>query len=145
MDLQQLTADLKAYAATLGFDPVGVTTAEPFVEAGAAAEARVQAGLMDGLPWFTAERVRFAADPRHHMPDARSLVALGISYNTFREGEAGPLSQWERARVRARPLTPGVREDGMAIGQAPGARPHPDPQAGTPLPGGEGIGSSSVP
>jgi benzylsuccinate CoA-transferase BbsF subunit len=49
------------------------------------------------------------------------------------DGAGDPLSSWERARVRARPLEPGVRENGIASGRAPGTRPHPSP-----LPGGEG-------
>ncbi len=41
---------------------------------------------MDGLPWYTAERVR-KANPRKLLEDARSVVSLAMSYNY---GEAEP-------------------------------------------------------
>ena len=49
---------VKSLAAELGFDLVGVTSADPFYEAEEITLERVRAGLMDGLPWFHAARVK---------------------------------------------------------------------------------------
>ena len=75
-----LTDDLKTRARELGFAAAGATGAEPFIEAEAAALARTKAGLMDGLPWWSAERVRSSADPRLRTPGAQSVVALAFPY-----------------------------------------------------------------
>ena len=76
----QLKQAIVAHAHALGFDLVRVTTAQPFPETQRILEERIEAGLMDGLPWFTLERARVAGDPRHLMAQARSIVAVGISY-----------------------------------------------------------------
>ncbi|MBI4235957.1 MAG: tRNA epoxyqueuosine(34) reductase QueG [Chloroflexi bacterium] len=86
-----LTDVVKALAREAGFDLVGIATAEPFTARGQAALQRVRDGLMDGLPWYTEERVRRGMDPRNLLPDARSLVSLGLSYYTpAPEGEDRP-------------------------------------------------------
>ncbi len=77
-----LTTDIKDYAASLGFDLVRVTTAEPFPERETAITERIEQGLMDGLPWFTAERARTSSNPRALLPDARSVLSLAIFYLT---------------------------------------------------------------
>jgi epoxyqueuosine reductase len=77
-----LTTDIKDYAASLGFDLVRVTTAEPFPERETAIKERIQQGLMDGLPWFTAERAEVSSNPRALLPDARSVISLAIFYLT---------------------------------------------------------------
>ncbi|HYM49312.1 MAG TPA: tRNA epoxyqueuosine(34) reductase QueG [Candidatus Limnocylindrales bacterium] len=75
-----LQDELKTRALELGFSAVGVTGAEPFVEAEAAARERTQEGLMDGLPWWTQRRIAASADPRRATPSARSVVALAFPY-----------------------------------------------------------------
>ena len=45
-----LEESIKDYARGLGFDIVGITTAEPFLRDERAATQRVRDGLMDGLP-----------------------------------------------------------------------------------------------
>jgi epoxyqueuosine reductase len=77
-----LTEEIKERAYELGFDLVRVTTAEPFHEAEAALKERIGAHLMDGLDWFTVERAEIASDPRALLPDARSVIALGVFYLT---------------------------------------------------------------
>ena len=67
-------------ARALGFDLVRVTTAEPFPTTQQVLEERIAVGLFSGLSWFSLERAAVAGDPRHLMPDAQSIVALGISY-----------------------------------------------------------------
>ncbi len=75
-----LTTDLKDRAYELGFCSVGVTAAQPFDETRAITQARIAEGLMDGLPWFTSERVARACDPQRLLPGSRSLVSLAMSY-----------------------------------------------------------------
>src|SRR5690349_19855937 len=77
-----LTTDIKDYAASLGFDLVRVTSAEPFPEREAAIKERIEQGLMDGLPWFTSERAGVSSNPRALLPDARSVISLAIFYLT---------------------------------------------------------------
>ena len=67
-------------ARELGFDRVGVTSAEPFEEAEAVALERVRAGLMDGLPWYHEARVRRGASPSDILPGARSVISVAMSY-----------------------------------------------------------------
>jgi epoxyqueuosine reductase len=78
--MKPLTAAVKALATEVGFDLVGVTTAEPFVERSETAIDRVHDGLMDGLSWYTEERVERGSDPANLLPGARSLISLALSY-----------------------------------------------------------------
>jgi epoxyqueuosine reductase len=75
-----LTEELKELARWLGFAAVGITGAEPFSQAEAAAAERTRAGLMDGLGWWSEARVQASADPRRATPEARSVVALAYPY-----------------------------------------------------------------
>ena len=77
-----LERDIKRYARELGFDRVGIGSAAPFVRDERAAVRRVRDGLMDGLPWYTEERVRKANRPEALLPGARSIVSLAMSYMT---------------------------------------------------------------
>ena len=43
---------------------------------------RVREGLMDGLPWYTEERVRRSNRPGTLLPEARSIISLAMSYLT---------------------------------------------------------------
>ena len=90
------TTKVKALGKSLGFDIVRVTTAEDFARDEKAALERVNDGLMDGLPWYTAERVRKANSPRKLLEDARSVVSLAMSYNY---GEAEPQGQGPHGRL----------------------------------------------
>jgi epoxyqueuosine reductase len=77
-----LSEDIKDRALEVGFDLVRVTTAEPFADAGAVLKERIGAHLMDGLDWFTTQRAEVASNPRALLPDARSVIALGVFYLT---------------------------------------------------------------
>ena len=83
-------------AAALGFDLVGIASAEPFLRDERAAIDRVRSGLMDGLPWYTEERVRKANNPESLLEGARSIISLGTSYNT---GEPEPGSPGPTGKV----------------------------------------------
>ena len=91
-----LTAKTKALGKSLGFDIVGITTADRFARDEQAALERVNDGLMDGLPWYTPERVRKANSPRRLLDDARSVVSLAMSYNY---GEAEPEGRGPQGKV----------------------------------------------
>jgi epoxyqueuosine reductase len=80
--LMSLTSDIKDYAYSLGFDLVRITNAEPFPEREVALKERIEQGLMDGLPWFTAERAETSCNPRALLPEARSVISLAIFYLT---------------------------------------------------------------
>jgi epoxyqueuosine reductase len=73
---------LKTYGKSLGFDLVGITTAEPFERDEQAASQRVRDDLMDGLPWYTLERVQKMNRPQELLDGARSVISLAISYNS---------------------------------------------------------------
>lgn len=82
---------MKRLARQHGFPLVGIAGAEPFARAEQSLLERIAAGLYSGLAWFTADRARFSCDPRNHLPDARSLIALGISYKALDPADgAGP-------------------------------------------------------
>jgi epoxyqueuosine reductase len=76
------TEPIKEYAYTLGFDTVHITTAQAFPEAEQVIKERISRGLMDGLPWFTSERVDVSCHPDALLPDAQSIIALGMVYLT---------------------------------------------------------------
>src|SRR5438132_14155686 len=75
-----LTEAVKSQAKALGFCAVGITSADPFEEAEAAAAHRTAEGLMDGLSWWSEARVHASANPRRATPDARTVIALAYPY-----------------------------------------------------------------
>jgi epoxyqueuosine reductase len=79
---------IKEYAYSLGFDTVRITTAEEFPEAECIIKDRIARGLMDGLPWFTAERADVSCHPDALLPEARSIIALGMVYLTEQPAQA---------------------------------------------------------
>jgi epoxyqueuosine reductase len=93
-----LTQALKRRAKELGFCAVGVTGAEPFLEAETAAADRTNAGLMDGLTWWSAARAHASADPRRNTPEARSVIALAYPYPA--SGSSGNSDELDGPRGR---------------------------------------------
>ena len=79
-DTVRATEVVKAYALELGFDLVGITSAEPFSETEEITLERVRDGLMDGLPWYHEARVRRGCRPQEILPGARSIIAVAMSY-----------------------------------------------------------------
>ena len=88
--MESLEETVKAYGRELGFDIVGITTAEPFLRDEAAATERIRQGLMDGLPWYTEERVHKATHPELLLSGARSIVSLAASYHAGEPEGSGP-------------------------------------------------------
>ncbi|GAC1392955.1 MAG: tRNA epoxyqueuosine(34) reductase QueG [Ktedonobacteraceae bacterium] len=74
------TLTIKEYAYSLGFDSARITTADDFPEAECIIKERIAQGLMDGLPWFTAERADVSCHPDALLPAARSIISLAMTY-----------------------------------------------------------------
>ena len=87
-----LETRVKKLGLSAGFDLVGITGAEPFLRDEEAAVERVRAGLMDGLDWYTEDRVRLANRPAELLAGARSVVSLAVSYNTRKRGGDGRIT-----------------------------------------------------
>ncbi len=75
-----LKSRIVSHARDLGFDMVRVTTADPFPQDAKSAVESIKEGRMDGMPWFTEERVERAADPQKLLPGAKSIIAVAVSY-----------------------------------------------------------------
>ena len=91
----RLENKVKSLALSLGFDRVGIADAAPFVRDEEAATRRVRDGLMDGLPWYTEERVHKMNRPALLLEGARSVVSMAMNYNT-----GAPPSDSDRPRGR---------------------------------------------
>ena len=71
---------LDRLARAAGFDLVGVADAADFDSDRSETLRRIDAGLMDGLPWFTKDRVVRGTSPQELLPGARSIITLGLNY-----------------------------------------------------------------
>src|SRR5258708_1387522 len=78
---------IKEYAYSLGFDIARITTAEALPEAEQVLKERIAQGLMDGLPWFTAERSEVSCHPDALLPGAQSIITLAMFYLTEQPAE----------------------------------------------------------
>ena len=97
-EMRRIEDAVRQRAKALGFDLVGFASAEPFLRDERAAIDRVRSGLMDGLPWYTEERVRRANHPELLLEGARSIISLGTSYNAGSPtpGRPGPTGKVAR-------------------------------------------------
>ena len=78
---------IKEYAYSLGFDIARITTAGDFPEAERVIKERIAQGLMEGLPWFTAERSEVSCHPDALLPEAKSIITLAMFYLTEQPDE----------------------------------------------------------
>src|SRR5207248_319997 len=78
---------IKEYAYSLGFDIARITTAGDFPEAERVIKERIAQGLMEGLPWFTAERCEVSCHPGALLPEAKSIITLAMFYLTEQPAE----------------------------------------------------------
>lgn len=67
-------------ARAAGFDLVAVADAADFDADRDETLRRIDAGLMDGLPWFTAGRAERGTRPAELLPGVRSIITVGINY-----------------------------------------------------------------
>ena len=71
---------IKEFAKSIGFDEVAITDAKPFLDDEKAALERIRSGKMDGLSWYTEERVKKMNHPEILLPGAKSIISLLTSY-----------------------------------------------------------------
>jgi epoxyqueuosine reductase len=90
MDGVALKTELDGEARRLGFSACGVTSTRPFTEARERGLAAIDAGRMDGMPWYSRERVEASADIGARYPWARSIIALAWPYRPGRAHEPEP-------------------------------------------------------
>ena len=83
---------VKECAYSLGFDIVGITGAEPFVNDERAALKRIDDGHMNGYSWYTKDRVQKMNRPELLLEGARSVISLATSYLTTEPGTTAPNS-----------------------------------------------------
>ena len=98
-------ADLRRWienlAKEVGFDLVAVADATEFELDREIALSRIGDGLMDGLPWFTPDRVIRGTDPQELMPGARSIISLALNYYVDDDSarkESGNVARYARGR-----------------------------------------------
>jgi epoxyqueuosine reductase len=84
-----LTGELKAYARASGFHLVGVTSPAPFPQAELDITQWLSEGHQGEMAWLNAARTHLATRPAELLPDARSLIVVGVSYRTV-EPDADP-------------------------------------------------------
>ena len=75
-----LTDSIKEWAYQVGFDAVGIATADPLLEAEQATLRWLKAGMAADMGWFTEDRAHLACHPSDLLPGARSVVVLAKSY-----------------------------------------------------------------
>ena len=80
MDWKQLRDDLISEARRAGWASAGVTTAAPFALARDRALQAISEGRMEGMEWYTPERVEAACDLASRYSWAQSVVALAWPY-----------------------------------------------------------------
>ena len=107
-DGRRLSDGLQAQARRLGFIEVGVASVRPFRLARRRALRAIDEGRMEGMGWFSRERIEQAADLRRRHPWARSLIALAWPYPPAPPtGPLGALPGRPRGRVSAYACLPG--------------------------------------
>ncbi|HWY84599.1 MAG TPA: tRNA epoxyqueuosine(34) reductase QueG [Roseiarcus sp.] len=92
----RLLKSLRQKAHALGFDACRVTSAEPPTKARERLAAWLARGAHGDMAWM-AETFERRVDPRKLMPDARSIVMLGLNYGP----EADPLAALSRPETGA--------------------------------------------
>ena len=97
-------AEIRAKAASLGFDAVGIARAEPGGQDAARLQAFLAAGSQGTMGWL-AERAGERASPRALWPAARSVISVGLSYApagdplaSLARRERGTISVYARGR-----------------------------------------------
>ena len=124
MDWASVRDGIAARAMADGWTAVGVAGLEPYEVARGRALAAIEAGRMDGMPWFSAKRVDAAADVGRRHPWAGSALSLAWPYRpavalgSLSAGEVGEGPSGEagapRGRMAAYATLPGP-DDGAPV------------------------------
>jgi epoxyqueuosine reductase len=80
-DCVSASARVKTLARELGFDLVGIATAEAMPRERAAYLQWIEAGRQGDMRWITSEHAERASDPRSVLSAARSVISLGLQYH----------------------------------------------------------------
>jgi epoxyqueuosine reductase len=72
---------VKALARSAGFDLVGITAAEPTLES-LFYPQWLERGFAAGMDYLKGQRGEMRRDPKTLLPEARSIICLGLVYNT---------------------------------------------------------------
>ncbi|HUY56945.1 MAG TPA: tRNA epoxyqueuosine(34) reductase QueG [Candidatus Micrarchaeaceae archaeon] len=103
---------LEIEARRQGFTAVRVTDLAPFGEAAERARCALGEGRMQGMPWYTEERISQATDLGQRYPWGRSLVALSYPYRpAARPLGARPDPPSQSGRPRGRIAAFALEED----------------------------------
>ncbi|HET6369724.1 MAG TPA: tRNA epoxyqueuosine(34) reductase QueG [Nitrospiria bacterium] len=89
METYTLTQKVKAVALSIGFDLVGVAVAEPLIEEGERLHTWLSEGRHGEMAYMAREPER-RADPCALMPEARSVISLGLNYYQDPGQNSGP-------------------------------------------------------
>jgi epoxyqueuosine reductase len=84
-----LAEELKAYALEVGFHLIGITSPEPFAQAELDITKWLGEGHQGDMAWLNDARTRLATRPFELLPEAKSLIVVGVSYRTA-EPAKGP-------------------------------------------------------
>ncbi len=127
-DKTVITTRVKEEALALGFDLVRITSAQSFSEDQKIALQRIDDGLMDGLPWYNAARVRRGTEPEELLPDAKSIICLALNYfpgprkegdgADFEPGPTGQIARYARGRDYHRVMKRKMRDLVAALNEA---------------------------
>jgi epoxyqueuosine reductase len=96
-----LTDGIKPLAYEAGFDAVGITSAEPFVEADCTLSERYEKGLLEGSG-YEPDIIRLYTSPRESLLTARSIISVASSYLSDESEESAirnPQSEMPRGWV----------------------------------------------
>ena len=79
-EIANTTTAVKSLAFKLGFSDIRITNANPFNEHRDITLKRIDDGLMDGLDWYTKDRVKRGTNPEEILPGAQSIISLSLNY-----------------------------------------------------------------
>ena len=88
---------IKELALAEGLAVASITTAEPFPGLDKLLDARIEAGHLRGMDWFTPERSIVSAQPRMLHKRAQSIISVGIPY--YRSDIQKPDDGVKRGRI----------------------------------------------
>ena len=78
----ELASAIKKRGEALGFDIVRIASAHPFERDERVVLQRIREEFMDGLPWYTEERVRRGARSSVLLDNVRPIISVALSYLT---------------------------------------------------------------
>jgi epoxyqueuosine reductase len=97
VDRAALTVELKAHAREMGFHLVGVTSPAPFERAESDILRWLGEGHQGEMAWLNEARARLATRPLELLPEARSVIVVGVSYRTEEpdpDGQGGRVARY---------------------------------------------------